>query len=268
MTFRAITHRVGGMELRVDDLAERVGVTVDTIRYYQSRGLIPPPRREGRIVFYGREHITALQRVRTLQFRGFTLAVIRRILDGDLDAADEALVVAVAAPEEGPDGPEAFLTLEEVAQRSGIPLALLQAVEREGLLVARQTADGPRFTEADVAAATAGLSLLEQGLPLPEILALARRHHEAMRAVAEEAVRLFDTHVRQPLRSAGLTDEEAAIRLVDAFNSLLPATTDLITHHFRRVLLAVAQEHIDHVGDDAERQAVADQAARRLEVVR
>jgi hypothetical protein len=99
-------------------------------------------------------------------------------------------------------------------------------------------------------------------LPLPEILDLARRHHEAMRAVAEQAVELFDTHVRHPLRDAGLPEDAAAARLVEAFTTLLPATTDLVTHHFRRTLLAVAQEHIERVGAEAELEAVNREAAR------
>lgn len=254
------------MDLRVEQLAARAGVTVDTVRYYQSRGLLPAPRREGRVALYGRDHLTRLERIKDLQAKGFSLAAIRRLLDGELDAADEALVGAVAAGM-GEGGDETFLTLEEVAARSGIPVPLLKAIEREGLLVARVQDGEPRWTEADVEVAKGGLQLLEHGLPLPEVLALARRHHEAMRSVAEEAVALFDAHVRQPLRSAGLPDDEAAARLVDAFQSLLPATSRLVAHHFRRVLLAVAQEHIEHVGDDAERSAVAAHAARRLEIV-
>jgi hypothetical protein len=115
---------------------------------------------------------------------------------------------------------------------------------------------------ADVEAGAAGLRLLEAGLPLPEVLDLARRHHAAMREVAERAVELFDTHVRHPLRDSGLTDDEAAARLVDAFTTLLPATTELVTHHFRRTLLNVAQEHIERVGGQAEREAVARESAR------
>jgi hypothetical protein len=81
-----------------------------------------------------------------------------------------------------------------------------------------------------------------------------------MRDVAERAVALFDVHVRQPLRSSGLPDDEAATRLVKAFYTLLPATVAIVTHHFRRTLLAVAQEHIEQVGADAERDAVRAEA--------
>ena len=252
------------MEFRVDQLAAEADVSVDTVRFYQAKGLLPAPRREGRIALYGDEHVERLARIRQLQARGLTLATIKRLLAGELDAADEALVAALSASEgsnaAGDPGP--LLSIEDLAARTGIPIALLHAVEREGLLVPRRVGAATGYGEADVDIAQAGLRLLETGLPLPEVLALARNHHAAMRAVAEQAVELFDTHIRQPLRASDRDRQDAAERLVTAFATLLPATTALVTHHFRRTLLAVAQEHIEAVGDSAEREAVARQAAR------
>jgi DNA-binding transcriptional MerR regulator len=246
------------VDYRVEALAAKADVSVDTVRFYQSRGLLPPPRREGRVAWYGDEHVERLGRIRRLQARGLTLATIARLLAGELDAADEALVTAVAADAED----DVLLTLEELAERTGIPIGLLQAVVKEGLLVPRRAGGQDRFTSADVTAGAAGLRLLEAGLPLPEVLDLARRHHAAMREVAERAVELFDTHVRHPLRESGLPDDEAAARLVEAFTTLLPATTELVTHHFQRTLLNVAQEHIERVGGAAELEAVQREAAR------
>ena len=42
-----------------------------------------------------------------------------------------------------------------------------------------------------------------------------------------------------------LTDDERAEQLVAAFRTLLPTVTSLVAHHFRRVLLEVAQEHLE-----------------------
>jgi len=239
------------VDYRVEQLAARADVSVDTVRFYQARGLLHPPRRQGRVAWYGDDHLDRLGEIRRLQARGLSLAAVRRLLAGELDAVDEALADAVARPE-----PSARFTMAELAERSGIPLGLLQALSREGMLVAQRVGGEERFTNADVEAAAAGLRLLEAGLPLPEVLELARRHHEAMRDVAERAVALFDDHVRHPLRESGLPDAEAAARLVDAFTTLLPSTIALVAHHFERTLLAVAQEHIDRVGGEAELAAV------------
>lgn len=257
--------------MRVEQLAAAVDLSVDTIRFYQSRGLLPAPRRKGRVAFYDRSHLSRLERIRSLQAKGLTLATIARLVEGDLDAADEALVEAVSSTDlatrtgEDAAGGDLF-DLDELAGRSGIPRALLQAVMREGLLVPRRVDGIDRFGEEDVVAARAGLALLEAGLPLPAVLDLARHHHEAMREVAERAVALFDEHIRRPLldgSSDGGTDRaQQAEELVAAFHRLLPATSTLVTHHFRRTLLSVAQEHIERVGVDAERAAVAREATK------
>ncbi len=252
--------------LRVEELAARADVSVDTIRFYQKRRLLPPPERRGRIGWYGPEHVERLARIKDLQRRGFSLAVIRRIVSGELDRADEPLAAAVAAAGDDAAGEE-FLTLDELAARSGVPQALIESIVREGLLVPRRHEGDARFTSADVDIVAAGLRLLETGLPMPELLTLARRHHEATRETAESAVAMFDAYVREPLRAADLSDDERAERLVEAFRVLLPSVTALVAHHFRRVLLEVAQEHLEAVGEPAEIDAANAEASRRLEAV-
>ena len=255
--------------LRVEELAARVDVSVDTIRFYQKRRLLPPPERRGRIGWYGPEHVERLARIKDLQRRGFSLAVIRRIVSGELDRADEPLAAAVVAAgdDAADEADEEFLTLGELAARSGVPEALIESIVREGLLVPRRHDGDARFTRADVDIVAAGLRLLETGLPMPELLTLARSHHEATRETAEGAVAMFDTYVREPLRASDVSDDERAERLVEAFRVLLPSVTALVAHHFRRVLLEVAQEHLEAVGEPAELEAANAEASRRLEAV-
>src|SRR4029079_13010262 len=141
---------------------------------------------------------------------------------------------------------------DELATRVGVPAPLLDAVAREGLIVAQQRDGAAGATAADPDVLRAGLRLLEAGFPLPDLLALARRHHEATRAVAGDAVEMFDAPVRRPLQHAELSDAEQAETLGDAFRTLLPTVTTLVAHHFRSVLLEVAQEHLEAVGDATE----------------
>ncbi len=256
------------MAYRVEELAARADVSVDTIRYYQAKDLLPPPTRAGRVGWYDDDHLDRLARIRRWQARGLSLAVIRRLLAGELDRADEELVAALADESQAASAAQpggAWLSLDELAERSGIPVELLVAVEREGMLVPRRVGGQDRYSDADVAVAAAGLRLLARGLPLTELLDLARRHDASVRAVAQRAVALFDEHVRHPLRDAGLAEDDAAAALVAAFEDLLPATLTIVAHHFRRTLLAVAQEHIERVGTDGERRMVAVRARQRLE---
>lgn len=233
------------MRYRVDELAGQCGVSVDTVRFYQARGLLPPGQREGRLSWYSEEHRLRLGRIRDLKEKGFSLATIRRLMDGELDAADEALAGAVSSPLAEAEGGEPLFTLEEFAEQTGIPQALIQVIERQGLLVSPAQGEGPRYSAADVKAAGAGLALLQAGLPLDELLALAKEHDRAARATAERAVELFDTYVRAPIRSSSQSDAEAAERLVESFRTLLPATTSLVAHHFQQVLLATARARFE-----------------------
>ncbi len=285
------------MEMRVEQLSARADVTVDTIRYYQSKGLLDPPRREGRVAWYGEQHLERLARIRSLQGRGFTLATIVRLVSGELDAADEALLGelsgwrdedpemsggAAASGRRPTDQPSdggrlsdrisseagPTLTLDELSEATGVPLALLKAVEAEGLLIPRRITGRDRYTEADVAAARSGLLLLEWGIPLSALLDLARRHHEATEAVAREAVTMFSTYVRAPLRSGGdggegdggPGDEPHIERLLQAYAELLPAVNTLVGHHFTRTLISAALDHVEQVGSEAERRAIGHEA--------
>jgi DNA-binding transcriptional MerR regulator len=74
--------------LSVDELARRTGVPVRTIREYQTIGLLPPPRRQGRIGVYGEQHVARLALIDRLQQRGYSLAGIRDLLGAWRDGAD------------------------------------------------------------------------------------------------------------------------------------------------------------------------------------
>ena len=67
--------------LTIEQLASRVGMSVRTVRFYAGRGLIPPPRREGRNGYYGPDHLARLELVRELQSHGFTLQAIEGYLE-------------------------------------------------------------------------------------------------------------------------------------------------------------------------------------------
>ena len=95
------------MRYRVEELAGRAGTSVDTVRFYQTRGLLPQPEREGRVVFYSDEHVERLVRIRELKDKGFTLKSIKGLLSGEIDAADEALLAMVDSPgDSAAEGPQ------------------------------------------------------------------------------------------------------------------------------------------------------------------
>ena len=71
------------VDYHVEELADRAGVAVDTIRYYQREKLLAAPRREGRRAFYDDDHLDRIREIRGLAQQGFSLAQIRALSDGD-----------------------------------------------------------------------------------------------------------------------------------------------------------------------------------------
>lgn len=231
------------MRYRVEELATRCDVSVDTIRYYQRMDVLPRPAREGRVAWYGDDHVDRLAQIQRLQDQGFTLAMIRRILHGVADPSEQALAAALAGPLTG--DAEERLTLEQLAERTGVSPTLLEVVAREGLLVPRPGDSEAPYTTADVEAVRAGFALLEAGVPLSELLALARDHDEAMRALADRAVDLFARYVVDPIRGTTESEADAAQRMVEALQSMLPAASAVVSHHIGRRLIAAARTRIE-----------------------
>lgn len=72
----------------IGGLAKAAGVGVETVRYYQRRGLLPEPARPpGEVRRYGEQDVKRLRFIRSAQAAGFTLSEIKELLD--LDASDD-----------------------------------------------------------------------------------------------------------------------------------------------------------------------------------
>ncbi|QTE02229.1 MerR family transcriptional regulator [Streptomyces cyanogenus] len=159
--------------LTIDELAARAGVTVRTVRFYGTRGLLPPPvigpRRVGH---YGAEHLARLQLIEEMQHQGMTLAAIERHLrqlPADLGPHDLAIHRAVVASW-APDTVETVSRAElerhagrRLAEEDLDRLAAMNVVTRDGesfrvdsglLRLAVQLLDVPLSQETILAART------------------------------------------------------------------------------------------------------------------
>jgi DNA-binding transcriptional MerR regulator len=87
--------------VRAGEVAERAGVHVETLRYYERRGLLPePPRSPRGHRRYDEEAVRFLRAIKEAQAVGFTLAEIEEYLRAarsDAPAASQALRVRMAA---------------------------------------------------------------------------------------------------------------------------------------------------------------------------
>ena len=130
---------MSGTGWRIDDLAQRAAVPVDTIRYYAREGLLPAPERSGRHKLYGPRHLDRLGRIRELQDRRFSLAAIRAILDADRPGLD------------GIFGGTGQYTLGELIERTGVDAGLVEQLRGVGLLPDPAEFGRESYDETDLA---------------------------------------------------------------------------------------------------------------------
>ena len=137
----------GPGEYTIDELAARTGVPSRTVRFYQAKGVLPPPRKRGRVAVYDEAHIERLKVVGELQDKGLSLRAIRDIIsrdDLDSDAIQKWLGVGERLSSVADDAPQ-LLTEDELKRHLGDPppgivgrLVRLGAVKPQGDGISRR----------------------------------------------------------------------------------------------------------------------------------
>jgi len=193
----------------VEELAQIAGISVSLLRSYQSKGLLPPPRRVGRVARYGEVHLARLRRIAQLKSDGRSLREIIGMLEPD------------RAEEIGPARPLERLQLDDVADRSGVPVAVLRSWQASGIIRPRPEGGGGRYDDSDVDAAAAVLLLVGSGIPFDDFLQVADNQFRAGELIAQRAVELFATHVLGRIKDPAMVPEavESMIRAVTTLAS-------------------------------------------------
>ncbi|MBV8159500.1 MAG: MerR family transcriptional regulator [Acidimicrobiia bacterium] len=243
-------------EYRVQELARQAGISVELLRSYQSKGLLPPPRHEGRVAWYGPRHLERLRLIRDLKDRGYSLRMIERVVERGAEQPEDSAVAGAEVPEER-------LTLAQLAERSRVPPAMLRSLEASGVLRPRRSGRERWYTEADVRAVRMLLSLLGGGLPMEEFMRVAAVQLDVAQKVADGAIELFMAYARAPLLEAGLPHREEAERMVASLRLMMHSATALMTYNFQRMVLAAAQRAIEKDGSHSERAALKRELERR-----
>jgi DNA-binding transcriptional MerR regulator len=240
------------VDYRVEELAAAAGIRVDTLRFYQARGILLPPRRQGRIAVYGDDHLARLRRIRELKRDGFSLAQIQKVMAESAEAGEskagsnEPLLDALVEARVG----ARTLSREEFAEEAGIPEALVRAAESTGLIAPLSVADEDRFTEADLEVTKSALFFLESGIPLQALLETAQIHVANIEKVCDMAIDLFDDHVRKAGPAADNSDA-----ITGVFRDLLPQVTKVVALHFQRTLVNRALKRLEGVEEFAALEA-------------
>lgn len=176
-------------EYRMEELAKEAGIPVRTVRFYRERGLISPPRREGRIAWYDDHHLARLRTITGLLERGHTLTGIADLARTFESGRDVAEVLGLGEPtEETP----VRLTPEQLADyfEGETTAENLAAALDLGYLAT----DGDEIVHISRRLLEVSSELVREGVPLATVLAVGRRVREHADALAELFVGVLENH--------------------------------------------------------------------------
>jgi DNA-binding transcriptional MerR regulator len=212
-------------EIRIDELARRSGLTVDTIRFYQREGLLPPAERAGRAKVYGQDHLARLAQIRDLQTRRFSLAAIKALLESERPELVDGIFSG--------EGSLPY-SLADLVERSGGSADLAARLRDAGLLrdpaeFGRDTYDA---TDLDVLRAVVELERL--GLPDDVLVELASIYVNGVERMQVEVLALFSGQRGPAWQPEELRSFQA--RTASAAGQLLPLVTRIVEYVHQRTL--------------------------------
>lgn len=237
---------------RIDELAHRAGTTVRNVRAYQERGLLAPPRRQGRAGVFDDGHLRRLRMVGRLLERGYTLANIGELLDAwekgraihDVLGIDERIPARVTVPWLV-EAFGAFGAAATAAGPTGHGAAALQAAFDLGVL--DPVADDEGFRVTDPRLLRAAIGLARAGVPLAAIARHARGLRRDVERLARSFVDLVDDHLFVPLGDEMPSPAEAA-RLGELARSLRPLAGDVVLGELDRAIDQLVEQRLhDHL---------------------
>jgi DNA-binding transcriptional MerR regulator len=226
---------------RIDELAQRSGTSVDTIRFYQREGLVPPGQRRGRAAVYGPQHLHQLERIRDLQARHFSLGAIKALSDeGRL-----GLVEALFAGGSRSYGPE------QLAEESGLGEELVARLMEAGLPAPPAEHGSDSYEHLDLQALQAVRGLMELGMPQSTVLSLVRIYTAHFAAIQQDVIALFVEERGEPTEEMRRFQSRAAPE-IDSLMALVQTILNYAHHRaVQRIALTVIQRGSTAEGADA-----------------
>jgi DNA-binding transcriptional MerR regulator len=193
--------------MTLDELTRRVGMSVRNVRFYTTKGLVPPPIRRGRSGYYSTDHVARLELVRELQAHGFTLAAIEGYMAKiPSDATPETIALhrTLLAPWMA-EMPET-ISKKELVRRAGRVLNDEELATLNALGIVYPTKQG-KF-QVTTAHLSVGVALLDLGMPQEAAIAAQEIFTAHGRAIADELTELFKTQVWPAYKETGASPDQ------------------------------------------------------------
>jgi DNA-binding transcriptional MerR regulator len=245
---------VKGKRLTIDELARATGVSSRNVRYYQTRGLLPPPEVSGRLGYYDRRHVDRLALIQELQAEGLNLQAIGWLLSGGASVdTGELRKLKRALLDQWVVEPPVELPVEEIARGYGdADPAGTDAARAIELGLFEATDDPGRIRVLMPTVLEAGHELSEMGVPVGRQLAVLERMREHAMAVAQAYVEMFDDVVLAAWDARGRPDDEWQ-RVREALERVRPLAGDALLAVFHRVMAEAVAELVETAAqpDDA-----------------
>ncbi|WP_320778413.1 MerR family transcriptional regulator [Streptomyces sp. CRN 30] len=169
----------------MEELAEKAGITVRTLRFYRERKLIPPPRREGRIAWYDDTHLSRLRTISALLERGHTLTGIAELAEAFDHGRDVGELLGLGEPTEETPVRLSPEDLADVFNGQATPENLSSALDLGYLAT-----DGGEIVHISRRLLDTSAALVREGVPLADVLTAGRRVRVHAEALAELFVEL------------------------------------------------------------------------------
>jgi DNA-binding transcriptional MerR regulator len=184
---------------RIDELAHAAGSTVRNVRAYQDRGLLPPPRIQGRVGLYDESHLARLRLIGQLLGRGYTLGVIADLISAwergrnlsDLLGLEKVLTDPWSDEIPGRVDAAELMRLFRIDPETGDFAELARMAAEHGFLEAES---GGRFKVPSPRLLHVGAELVAAGIPLPAVFEIAGRIREDCAVIARRFVELAREH--------------------------------------------------------------------------
>ncbi|MGQ0805269.1 MAG: MerR family transcriptional regulator [Actinomycetota bacterium] len=207
---------------RIDDLAHKAGVTVDTIRYYQRERLLPPAERAGRNKLYGPEHLHRLERIRELQCRRFSLAAIRALLEAERPGLVEGIFGGEAATH----------TFDDLVEKTGIDRTLAGRLREAGFLRDPSEFGRDAYDGADLDVVSACAELAAAGMRDDVLVEVAAIYAQGIEAMQHQVLDVFAGKRGPSWEPEELAEFQA--RSAERAGSMVPLVSRLVSYaHFR-----------------------------------
>lgn len=230
--------------LSVDEVAARTGVTVRTIRYYQSEGLLPTPARHGREVRYGAEHVERLELITRLQERGLRLNAIADLVRQGESAADW-LGLTESLTEPWTEDRPLLLAEPELADRvAGVAAVTVDDLVRTGVVERRADTTPVTYLVPSPGMLDIALQLAALGLDLGIAAGLRQLIQDRLRGLATELVGRFTEDV-----SLGLLADAGPADLTRTLEQLRPLARRSVDLLFAAEMERAQRELLDPESD-------------------